>query len=403
MAILPKRKLTPDEIRELFALKYEDVDMDLIRSYFAILKGKEAPRFNTFDTLTLPKGKLYNDEAIETTIGRYIINAFIFPKELLQKHGYQNQVLDADGLSGVEAKIGNLVLNDDMAPKEFAKYLDRGEWISLGTAYFLLPTMNYDISVPIPEVIKLRDQLFDKYKKEIRMGDPNIAKVIEGELLSLAKEHLKKSGNQSYDFFQSGEFNFGNNYKKSTIFAGAMEHPATKKLRVLKSNYSDGIQKDEFADLSNLTVIGGYARGVQTAESGYETKKLNNAVQTVMQGEVNDCGSTNYQELVIHPKMKSMFLYRWVLGPSGKEVMLDADNIDKYINKPVKLRSIMYCKLDQPCSKCTGELFNKMGITNIGLVSSTYTGSLLNMSMKKFHDTSVKFTKLKVQDYIVER
>jgi len=275
--------------------------------------------------------------------------------------------------------------------------------MTMGTAYFLSPTMDYDINVPLPEVIKLRDELFEKYKEDIKKGDPNVADLIENELLTLAKKILREKGSEAFDFFESGEFNFKNNYKKTSVFAGALENPYTKKLEILKSNYIDGISKDEFHHFANLTIVGGYSRNVETQKGGYETKKINNAVQGVMLDEAgSDCGTTQYLNLVIPTKMKDMFLHRYILD-TGKLTLIDEKNISQFVGKEIKMRSPMFCKSeDKICSKCAGELFYKLDMKNAGLLSTTMSGNLMNMSMKKFHNTSVVFSKIDVDKFIKE-
>jgi hypothetical protein len=263
--------------------------------------------------------------------------------------------------------------------------------------------MDYDINVPIPAVMKRKEELFELYQKEIKDGDPNAVSKIEEELLALSKKLIKEKGNDGYDFFESGAFVFDNNYKKTSIMGGVMENPYTKKLDVLKSNYMDGITKEEFPLFANSTIAGGYARGVETQKAGYETKKINNAVQTViLDDKGSDCGTTQYLKTTISDGMSSMFLYRYILV-GGKEVMLDEANISQYINKEVSMRSPLFCKSEQICNKCAGELYYKIGIKNAGLLSSTMSGSIMNLALKKTHDQTIRFNKIKISDYIQKR
>jgi len=387
---------------EMLSLEEKDINTALIKDLFAIRMGQDKPKYQTYDKFILPKGKWYNAEEIETTAGRYLINFYVLPKKFLEKFGYQNITMDTKAIGKLEDKLGNMVLNDELTGKEYTQYLDRMEWISIGTAYFLAPTMDYNINVPIPEAIKRRDELFDEYAKDIKKGDPNIANKIEKDVLAVAEEKLKQSDNDAYDFFASGEFSFSNNYKKTSIMSGAIENPYTHKLDILKSNYIDGISKYDIPILANLTVIGGYSRGVETQSSGYETKKLGNIMQTVIVDEPgSDCHTPYFAEIVINPSQKNMFLERYILEGSGL-VLLSEKNIDKYVGKKVKLRSPMFCKGEKICNKCAGELFYKLGVRNVGLLTSTFSGSLMNLSMKKFHDASVKFTHVPVEDFIKE-
>jgi hypothetical protein len=398
-----KRQLNINETNEILSLEEKDITMSLLKDYFAIRMGQDKPRFNTFDTLFLPTGKLFNEERVLTTVGRYLFNLYVIPKKYLKKFGYQNIVFDADSTGGMESNLSYMLLQDEITSKEYAQYLDRGEWMTMGTAYFLSPTMDYDINVPLPEVIKLRDELFEKYKEDIKKGDPNVADLIEKQLLDLAKKILREKGSEAFDFFESGEFNFKNNYKKTSVFAGALENPYTKKLEILKSNYIDGISKDEFHHFANLTIIGGYSRNVETQKGGYETKKINNAVQGVVLDDAGtDCGTKQFLNVTIPPKMKDMFLHRYILD-GGKLTLLDESNIGQFTGKEVSMRSPMLCKSeDKICSKCAGELFYKLGMKNAGLLSTTMSGNLMNMSMKKFHNTSVVFSKMDVNKFIKE-
>jgi hypothetical protein len=397
-----KRKLTILESQEILSLERKDATMTLLRDFFAVRKGKNKPKFNTFDTFDLPKNKLYNDEKIETTIGRYLFNLFTIPEKYLNKYGYQNLVFDASTTKKLENNLGQMLLNDEITSEDFSSFLDKGEWITLGTAYFLVPTMNYDITVPNKDVIKRRNELFKEYATEIADGDPNVSTKIEKELLKLAREKLEDSGNDGYDFYKSGEFDFDNNYKKTSIMSGAIENPYTKKLDIMKSNYADGISKEEFPYLANITIIGGYSRNVETQKGGYETKKINNSMQVITLDEVDsDCGTTNYLEIIIPEGMKSMFVGRYALS-GGKLVEITEANISIFAGKKTILRSPMYCKSEQICNKCAGELFYKLGMRNAGLLSSTLSGNLMNLSMKKFHNTSLRFGKIDPTKYIKE-
>jgi len=398
-----KRKLNAAETKEILLLTQKDITMTLLRSYFAVKKSQKEARFNTFDTFTLPKGHLYNKDSENTTVGRYIFNLFAVPEKYLKKYGYQNIVFDSGSTKKLENKLGLMLLNNEITSAEFIEFLDNGEWLTLGTAYFLVPTMDYDITVANKDVIKRRDELFKQYDREIKAGDPNVSTKIEKELIELAKKKLEESGNEGYDFYKSGEFDFNNNYKKTSIMSGAIENPYTKKLDIMKSNYADGISKDEFSYLANITIIGGYSRNVETQRGGYETKKINNSMQVITLDDIDtDCGTTQYQKFTIPDVMKDMFNGRYVLE-GGKLTVIDEKNLNNFVGKEVMMRSPMYCKSEQVCNKCAGDLFYKLGMKNAGLLSSTLSGSLMNLSMKKFHNTSLKFSKIDVSKYIKEK
>jgi hypothetical protein len=95
-----------------------------------------------------------------------------------------------------------------------------------------------------------------------------------------------------------------------------------------------------------------------------------------------------------------MYTYRYVLEDNGKLTEITPENIKNYVGKTVKLRSPLFCKGENICSKCAGSLFYRMGVKNAGLLTSNFSSVLMNLFMKKFHDTSVKFKKIDIASSI---
>lgn len=88
------------------------------------------------------------------------------------------------------------------------------------------------------------------------------------------------------------------------------------------------------------------------------------------------------------------------MTPKGP-VVLSSDNKTKFENKKVIIRSPMFCKGDKICSVCAGRRFYMMGIKNIGLTSGRVTNTLLNASMKNFHNTKVRFDDINLDDLLI--
>lgn len=401
---IPNRKLKPEEISEILLVKKEDINAELLKNYFACFYGHDEARFQPNDTFLLPKGKLYNSETIETTVGRYLYNLFALPIPFLKKYGFLNEPLTDSTIGKIEKQMGDMILNDEMTTKEYASYMDDSEWISMNCAFYIVPSLNNANVIPLKKVIKKRDELFEKYQKEVAAGDINAANKIEAELLSLAKDEIKNIDDAGFDNYDCSSFSFNNSYKKGSIMIGAIKELEGDKLHILKSNYVDGCTSSDYSDTAQLTVIGGYSRGVATQDYGYESKKFNSALQNVVVDytpENLDCGTDKYLTITIDPKLKSMFLYRFVLD-GGKLVELTNDNIDKYTGRPIQMRSPMFCKGDILCEHCAGTLFKRIDVKNVGFICFNLTGNLMNLSMKKMHDSSVTVLKANIEDFITE-
>lgn len=398
MAQRPVRQLTFEEAKEFYDLTHEDITATKLRGWFAAQGDQTEPKYQPNDRIVLHKNHphCFNKEEIITTLGRFLVNFFILPDEYLKKHGYVNEPFTGDVMGGIETKLSTMLMLDEITVKEYGKYFDRGEWMLMGMAYYMAPTLNYDINIAPKEIIDYRNELFEKHKDALKKKDPTVSAMIEKEIVAKTKEHMKSSNNEAFDLFHSGEFKL-DNYKKASVMVGMLENPQTHEIELLKSNYTEGIAKDEFVKFPMIALVGGYSRGVETASGGYQTKRIQSATQNIILDDLgSDCGTTNFLDVEIIPSLKDMFNYRYILDDSGKLIELTPDNISQYFNKRVKMRSPMFCLGDKICHHCAGNMFHRMGIKNAGLFTGTFSGVLMNLFMKKFHDSSVKFKKLDI-------
>lgn len=113
----------------------------------------------------------------------------------------------------------------------------------------------------------------------------------------------------------------------------------------------------------------------------------------------SDCHSTGYIEIMLTDENKNFFTYRYILE-DGKLVLLVPDNIKGYIGKTVKMRSPLFCTSEKYCSKCFGELYYLLGIRNVGILANRIGTKLLNLSLKAFHDLTLKIVEISIDDYI---
>ena len=397
------RELTSDEIKEITSLTKKDITNTKLKDLFAVREGQTAAKFQPNDYFTLMPNKFYNKTAIKTTAGRYVYNILCMPEPYLKKYGFVNTAITKKVAGSIEDQMGEMILNDELTTKEYASWMDNSEWLCMSMAYYISPSMSKSVIVSRPDIIKHRDELFDQYKKELEDGDINVTNKIEKELVSMAQKEVEADDDASYDYYKSGMLDFKSSYKKCSLMIGAISDLATGKLRVLKSNYIDGVSSDEYADTANLTIIGGYSRGVATQKYGYETKKYNAALNNVIiDNDELDCGTDKYINIHINSATKNLFLYRFVIEGS-KLVELTPENIDNYVDKDVKLRSPMTCKNPKLCVHCAGTLYKRMNIDKVGTICSNMTGRLLNLSMKKMHNSTVKINKIDVEEFIKER
>ena len=138
------------------------------------------------------------------------------------------------------------------------------------------------------------------------------------------------------------------------------------------------------------TEVGGYL--VKQSRSGYQHLMLDE--------KDSDCGTKKFLEILLTDKNKGLFLLRWIQDSDGKLVLLDADNVKSYIGKKIRIRSPLYCTNDRICSKCAGELYYKLEMPNIGLIGDRIASTIMQKSMKQFHDSTIKTTVIDYESHL---
>lgn len=392
-----------DDIEMLLSLKPDQIDKKLFIYLFVNKKqqnGVITSRYTPQCPMTIPKGKYCgNKNPIKTTLGLFMFNKLFIEESFYPIIGYIDTPVTNGVLEDIEGKLSQALLEDKITTIQFIKFLDKLQFFSFTLASLLTPSLTVNSVEELPEIKKRKEQLFKENKKDLENGDVIKAVKIEKELLSIAKDKLK--GDPAMDLFESGsKASFGNNYKNVSIMTGPRLDPMKGNYRISKNNYIEGIDKDDIDLAANALTVGAYSKGVGTQVGGYMTKKYLSAYQTmVLDKQGSDCGTIGYKELVLTKQNYKLFIYRYIVV-GGKLVLLDDEQIKKYIGRNIKLRSPLYCISNKICNKCAGELFYKLGIENIGLTTTRVSSTLMNKSLKKFHDVSLKLHEVDLNDII---
>ena len=129
---------------------------------------------------------------------------------------------------------------------------------------------------------------------------------------------------------------------------------------------------------------------------GYWEKLLTAAFSTLkIDKPGSDCGTKEYVEVTLTKSNINLYMYCYIITDNGKLEELTSDNIEKYINKKIKLRTATKCKhkdLTTFCHHCAGNFFYRRSgnkTANIGTSMAQIASALKNKSMKSFHDSTV--------------
>ena len=385
----------------LLNLKADDVDADTIKSLLANTVDGDAP-FDTTDSFVLPKGRYYNKENVTTTVGRYIFNLVTLTERTGPHVGYINFPVNGSGMGKIEAKMSDLLMNDIISVEDYSNWIDRLQWLGFSISDYVSPPLTTDLLV-LPEKVKKRKQeLLSKESNVEALNNKDIitASKIEKELLDMSKEELKDLPDM--DIYDSGSRgSFGNNYKITAVSRGVVpcvSHP--ERVNISMASLDEGIPPEERYIYADVLTNASASRSLMTRNGGYEAKKLAAAFQgIVFDKKGSDCGTRLTVPLLVTEGNKKLLTDRYIMV-NNRTTLLTSSNIDEYVGKTVSLRSPMYCRNPKYCSKCTGELYHKLGIENVGLIANVIGTSMTTLSMKAFHNATVKLKEINYEDYI---
>ena len=383
------RPLTPQEIEYWTKeVKPSDITLEFLRKNFARYKDK--PKLcHQQDTFILKAKTLNNEKDEFTTLGRYIVNLFLSEKV---KFPYINQPINGKVFGKLNQLLCTWMLEDKLDTDTYTDFMNRFVWFSLSTAAFMCPSMGVDSITCPPKTEKLKKQLLEEHSSEIAAGNVDVMIDIEKQLIASAKEEYKDR--DFADCYAAGGPKWEVHFKNMGLIRGSVWNPETKSFDNCIGNLNEGTPIDEMVPGANTLLAGAGGRALQTRLGGYVSKQMTAAFQTIQLDKPgSDCGSTEYNTFVLEPNLADKFLYRYIKD-GNKLVLLTSENISKYVGQKINMRSPMYCHSPLFCSKCYGELPYKLGIKNIGLTYNSIGEILKNVSMKAFHDSTVKTVKL---------
>ena len=400
MAIKPRKGkiIKEEDVKYLLSLTSEDcLKTSVFMECFGSFNGKV--RFNTYDIMTVPPKAYHNNKnEFTTTVGSWFFNkGCIDYPGLFDELGYFNEPFTKKAYGALKDKLSMAILEDRVTTQQFKQWIMcLQKFMNYSTV--ICSTTSEDMLLISKKIEPKKKELFKKYEKELAAGDAYIASKIEDELLQYCEETLKDD--PAWDNIKAGAgADLGNNFKNMYVMKGAQKDPdPTKGYNIIKSCYSEGVSKEDYAAMANSLAAGPYARARKTAIWGYEEKKFLLAFQHIKLGpKGSDCGTKRTITVKLNSSNMKMLMYSYIVDGS-KLVRLDSTTMDKYKDKTVKIRFSSLCKSEHICNKCAGDLYYLLEATNIGTATPQMASAVKNIMMKSFHDSTEKFTQMNAME-----
>ena len=394
-----KHITNPKDIEYILSLDSEaDGSKSVIMDLFADFGN--GPRFNTYDIITIPKGSYgktkKNKNDFITTVGLYIFNKGCI-EDMSDVLGYINEPITSDKYDDINKIVSYAKLEDKITIDQLRDFIMQSQ-IYMSCASAICPSHTMALILATNQIEKKKSQLIkDKYKDAIKNKDIKAVGNMESELLSFSKDYLKDD--PSVDMYNSGaRSSWGNNFKNMYISKGAIRL-SDGSYDVITSSYISGLDKEDIVKSNDAAVGGPYSRAVKTKEGGYTEKQILYGLQHVkILPKGTDCKTDRTVTVTLNNKNIDGWMYSFV--KQGNDLIeITSDTRDKFIGKTVKIRYSALCESKHGiCEKCAGTLFNRLGINNAGLASDVLGSRLKNVSMKSFHDSTLSFAELDIDE-----
>ena len=386
----------PNDVNEVLTLTHDRAcEKSLIMEWFA--DYGDGPRFNTYDTIDIPKGyyglKKKNKNEFTTTIGLWVFNkSFIEPfSDII---GYINEPITNGVYGNINSKLSYALLEEKITVDQLKDFIVQSQ-IIMSCASAICPSHTMDMLLLTTKAEKKKKELEKEYKEGLDNGDLSAVKAIENELIDFAKEELKDS--ESVDMYNSGaRSSWGNNFKNMYLVKGSIRK-TDGSYDYVGSSYISGLNPKDFAKTNDSAVGGPYSRSQKTRYGGYNEKLFTRATQHIRVIPHTDCGTKRTIKVTLTKKNIRYWMYSYYVNNSGSLIEITSENMDSLIGKTLNIRYSSLCKRSKDgciCEACAGTLFRRAGIENAGLVSMVMMSSVKNKAMKTFHDSTLELMEI---------
>jgi DNA-directed RNA polymerase subunit beta' len=352
-------------------------------------------------------------EMVETTVGRLIFNSCL-PKEIR----FLNKTMDKKELSELTITIYNLcgkeatAITADEIKRIGFKFATKSG-LTIAATDMIVPKEKGKIIDDASEVIK---KINNQYWKGLVTDDERYVHTVKvwtnaKSLITDAMIHAIPEENDLHYMINSGARGNWGQVTQLCGMKGLVANPAGRTIELpIKSNLKEGFTILEYFIATHGGRKGKSDTALKTAEAGYLTRRLVDAVQDIVVKEI-DCGAK--ESIVINRKDSTFFagetfekrIYGRVLSSplvdekTGEVLAKIGTEVDKEIIALVKkhnineisIRSIVTCLSENGiCQKCYGRdlgtnLIVDIG-TAVGIIAAQSIGEPgTQLTMRTFH------------------
>ncbi len=357
------------------------------------------------------KGKIAEQELIETSVGRLLFN-----RALPDDFPYINQQVDKSELAEIVAQIIKKYGIDGTPPildniKKFGFEYATRSGISWGINDLTIPVQKKNLVEKAEADVSL---IFDQYRRGLLTEREKYDRTIEiwqgivDKITSLVPKALEAHG-PIYNMVNSKARGSWTQIRQMSGMKGLVVNPAGRIIELpVLSSYKEGLNVLEYFISTHGARKGMADTALRTSAAGYLTRRLVDVAQDIIISEI-DCGVQKGFEIVqadseeinktLGQRAFSRVVFEDLKDPAGNVILKKGETVDhekaKLINEKkcerVVVRSPLTCRsLNGVCQQCYGyDLGNNANIKlgeAVGVVAAQAIGEPgTQLTMRTFH------------------
>ena len=361
------------------------------------------PLFNFKERATVDSSFDINaQQPVETSLGTLIVNCVLLYDVFGTRMPYMAGKLSIDKMEDLIASK----LKDTPAPgeprdpqflyvDEYIKFVDNVQYVC-GFSQLCVYSATQKNMVTAPGFKQFKATLDEKYKG--RLNDPVVLSQYEKELADFDENWVKDDPTNG--ILMSGRVK-ANARRKMFLSVGSGMNIFSDSLEVkpVTTSLEDGWPTDPelFAAMLSSARSGSFSRGSETQKGGVSAKVLLRATSNfVIKNE--DCGTNVGILRTFDNKTVDQLVGRTVKTASGWKLVATTNDASAYLNKPLFVRSPMYCHTEGEaiCKVCAGEKLSQ-NPNSISTPITEVSAIILNTAMKAMHGKVLSTAALNVE------
>jgi len=194
------------------------------------------------------------------------------------------------------------------------------------------------------------------------------------------------------DYIESGARGSWDQIKQLVLSRGYVSDSKGKiRPDLIRGSLLKGLNQKEFFNSCWGARKGLLDTALSTGVSGYLTRQLiYSCVFIELDNELDDCGTTDYMKIFVEDEnMAKSLLWRY-FNVKDRLIKITTSNYKNIIGKIINLRSPIYCKSQNICKKCYGDLHKILHSNHIGIIATQAIGEITTqLVLRTFHLSGV--------------